>query len=365
MSHPPPAKPSSSLPVTLLTGFLGSGKTTLLNTLLRARPLTAVVMNEFGSVALDHQLLEEQRGPLALLSGGCVCCQIQGTLAPTLKNLWMERASGRLPPYERLIIETTGIADPAPIIDTLVSERWIAARHRLDAVITLVDAQLGARQLAEHFEAERQVTAADRLLLTKTDLASAAEIAATRERLTQLNPGAEQIVLTNGQIDPTEILDLDAWRPGTLPEQVIRWLAVPRFTVAKNQRTLTPHAHATPHNERIRSFSLVFDTPLDETALGAALNMLRNFRAENLLRMKAIVNLKGHERPVVLHGVQHVLYPPSELAAWPDDDRRSRFVFITADLEPEFVSRLLNDFTSEFSSGTVNHNTNLAQSTAN
>lgn len=344
--------PSPTLPVTLLTGFLGSGKTTLLNALLRARPLTAVVMNEFGAVAIDHQLLEEQRGPLALLSGGCVCCQIQGTLAPTLKNLWMERASGKLPPYERLIIETTGIADPAPILDTLVSERWIAARHRLDAVITLIDAQLGAGQLAEHFEAKRQVAAADRLLLTKTDLASHAEIEALREQLTRLNPGAAQIVATAGQIDPDAILDLDAWRPQRHPEQVPRWLATPRFAPIKTTRLVTPTApipSGAAHDERIRSFSLHFDAPLDETALGTALHMLRNFRAENLLRMKAIVNLKGRDRPVVLHGVQHVLYPPAELAAWPDADRRSRFVFITADLAPEFVAQLLNDFTAECS----------------
>jgi len=355
-----------SLPVTLLTGFLGSGKTTLLNTLLRAQPLTAVVMNEFGAVALDHQLLEEQRGPLALLSGGCVCCQIQGTLAPTLKNLWMERDSGRLPPFERLIIETTGIADPAPIIDTLVSERWIAARHRLDAVITVVDAQLGAGQLATHFEAERQVAAADRLLLTKTDLASATEIEATRERLHHLNPSAPQIVVTNGQIPADEILNLDAWRPQARPEQLGRWLAVPRFAAVKSGRLVAPTAPShSAHGERIRSFSLYFDAPLDETALGAALSMLVSFRAESLLRMKAIVNLKGRERPVVLHGVQHVLYPPAELAAWPDADRRSRFVFITADLEPEFVARLLDDFTSECTAEFTPTAANPAPSVAN
>ena len=151
---PPPS--FDLIPVTLLTGFLGSGKTTLLNHLLRHQPLTAVVMNEFGEIGLDHQLLEESRGPLALLSGGCVCCQIQGTLAPTLKNLWMARDSGKLPPYARIVIETTGIADPAPILDTLLNERWIAARHRLDGVVTLVDAVLGEGQLADYPEARRQ-----------------------------------------------------------------------------------------------------------------------------------------------------------------------------------------------------------------
>lgn len=337
--------PITSLPITLLTGFLGSGKTTLLNRLLRACPLTAVVMNEFGDIALDHQLLEEQRGPLALLSGGCVCCQIQGTLSPTLKNLWMERASGKLPPFERLIIETTGIADPAPIVDTLVSERWVAARYHLDAVITVVDASLGAGQLADYIEAERQVTAADRLLLTKTDLASATEMADTQSQLTRLNPAAQQIIVIDGQIDPDEVLNLSAWRPQDRPEQITRWLAVPKYPHTARLFGQAQVSEAA-HDARIRSFSLTFDTPLDEDALAAALQMLRSFRATNLLRMKAIVHLRGHACPTVIHAVQHVFYPPIDLAAWPDADRRSRFVFITADLAPEFVLRLLEDFTS-------------------
>lgn len=328
---------TTPIPVTLLTGFLGSGKTTVLNRLLKQLPLTAVVMNEFGEVGLDHQLLEETRGPLALLSGGCVCCQIQGALAPTLKNLWMARDKGDLPPYERLIIETTGIADPAPIIDTLVNERWLATRHRLDGIVTTVDAVFGPAQLDEHFEAQRQVAVADRLLLTKTDLASAGDIAHLRERLTRLNPAATQLTVVQGEVAPEAILGA----AGSVQAAPRQWLAASRYRPARLRAGPT----APSHNERIRAFSLTFDQPLDRQGVASALEMLIAFRPKQLLRMKAILNFIGEGRPTVLHGVQHVLYPPTQLEAWPDDDRSSRFVFIVSDLEAEFVAKLLDDFT--------------------
>jgi G3E family GTPase len=335
------------IPVTLLTGFLGSGKTTVLNHLLRHLPLTAVVMNEFGEIGLDHQLLEESRGPLALLSGGCVCCQIQGTLAPTLKNLYMARSSGKLPPYERIIIETTGIADPAPILDTLLNERWLAARHKLDGVVTTVDALFGIQQLEAHFEAARQVAVADRLLLTKTDLASAEQRDALNARLAELNPAAPIDIVLNGEIDPARVTHLGLFNPVDKHPDVVKWLAHQRYKPAA--RTLlggkTSMQAAAIHDSRIQAFSLTFDIPLEWHAVQAALDMLQAFRPQNLLRMKALVNVKGRSGPVVLHGVQHLLYPPAELADWPDDDRRSRFVFITADLDAAFVGKLLADFT--------------------
>jgi RNA polymerase-binding protein DksA len=190
MDAPQQADP---LPITLLTGFLGSGKTTVLNHLVRTLPRTAILMNEFGEVALDHQLLQKMEGPMALLSGGCVCCTISGSLSPTLKNLWMARQRGDIPPFERVIIETTGIADPAPVLDNLLHDNWVRARFRLDGVVTTVDALFGMGQLDEHFEAVKQVAVADRLLLTKTDLAPAETVAALRERLAALNPAADLI----------------------------------------------------------------------------------------------------------------------------------------------------------------------------
>ncbi len=335
------------LPVTLLTGFLGSGKTTLLNQLLRREPLTAVVMNEFGEIGLDHQLLEDTRGPLALLSGGCVCCQVQGSLGPTLKNLFMARGA-TLPDYRRVIIETTGIADPAPILDVLLNDRWIAARHRMDGVITTVDCAHAPQQLGAYPEARRQVAVADRLLLTKSDQTTPEARAALEERLASLNPAAPRHIVTHGAIDPALILEVGLFNARDKHADVEKWLAHARYRPVARGAGLGGKVRPQPadgHDGRIRAFSLSFDEPLDGDGLAAALEMLQVFRAENLLRMKAIVHVAGKDAPVVLHAVQHVLYPPAELREWPDDDRRSRFVFITADLEEGFVRRLLDDFT--------------------
>ena len=336
------------IPVTLLTGFLGSGKTTVLNHLVRVLPRTAILMNEFGEVALDHQLLEKMDGPMALLSGGCVCCTISGSLSPTLKNLWMARQKGDVPAFERVIIETTGIADPAPVLDNLLNDRWLRARFRLDGVVTTVDALFGMGQLDEHFEAVKQVSVADRLLLTKTDLAPADTVAALTVRLASLNPAAEIVTVTNGEIDPARIQNLGLWNAETKSADVARWLQASRYRPARGGLPGARPVQA-PHDSRIRAFSVVLDTPLDPYGLHAALSMLTSFRAENLLRFKALVNLAGETQPVVLHGVQHVLYPEVKLDAWPDDDasdhpRASRFVFITRDLDPAFVEKLLRDF---------------------
>jgi len=331
------------LPVTLLTGFLGSGKTTVLNHLVRTLPRTAILMNEFGEVGLDHQLLQKMEGPLALLSGGCVCCTISGSLSPTLKNLWMARQKGDIPPFERVIIETTGVADPVPILDNLLHDNWVRARFRLDGVVTTVDALFGDGQLDQHSEAVKQVAVADRLLLTKTDLTPADSVAALRERLTTLNPAADIVTVTHGELDPAAIQNLGLWNAATKSLEVARWLKHQRYQPASAGK-LGGKPSPQLHDARIQAFSVVLDTPLDRYGLQSAIAMLASFRSENLLRFKAIVNIEGEDRPVVLHGVQHVLYPEARLDTWPDDDHRSRFVFIVRDLEPEFVARLLQDF---------------------
>ncbi len=344
-----PSRNPDPLPITLLTGFLGSGKTTVLNHLVRTLPRTAILMNEFGDVALDHQLLQKMEGPMALLSGGCVCCTISGSLSPTLKNLWMARQKGDIPAFERVIIETTGIADPAPVLDNLLHDNWVRARFRLDGVVTTVDALFGMGQLDAHFEAVKQVAVADRLLLTKTDLAPADTIAALRTRLAALNPAADILDVTHGELDPAAIQNLGLWNAKTRSLEGGRWLRHQRYQPVNtgqpgNASPLTATARPTLHDARIQAFSVVLDAPVDRYGLQSALSMLTSFRAENLLRFKAIVNVQDENLPIVLHGVQHVMYPEVRLDAWPDDDHRSRFVFIVRDLDPGFVARLLADF---------------------
>ncbi len=338
---------SEPIPVTLLTGFLGSGKTTLLNTLVRRLPRTAIVMNEFGEVGLDHQLLEKTEGPMALLSGGCVCCTVVGSLSPTLKNLWMARSKGDIPAFERVVIETTGIADPAPILDALLNDSWVRARFRLDGVVTTIDAVLGKQQLDSYFEAVRQVAVADRLILTKSDLAPADQAAALQARLRSLNPAAEIMTVIKGDLDPRRLFNLGLYNMETKSLEVRRWLNEARYRPARADalgRTAPSLVHDN-HDQRIQAFSVIIDEPIARSGLQAALTMLISFRSEYLLRFKAIVNVRGEDRPLVLHGVQHVLYPEVSLESWPDNDHRSRFVFIVRDLEPPFVAKVLEDFT--------------------
>ncbi len=340
------------IPVTLLTGFLGSGKTTLLNQLIGQLPRSAIIMNEFGEIGLDHQLLQKTDGPLALLSGGCICCTVAGSLSPTLKNLFMASSRGEIPQFERVIIETTGIADPAPILDTLINERWIAARFQLNSVVTTVDAVLGEQQMDSYFEAVKQVAVADRLLLTKTDLADPHANAALQMRLAALNPGAPIITVQHGQVEAAQILNAGLYDPASKTSDVSKWLNASHYRpVAATTLMGKPRAEETVHDNRIRSFSVTFDEPLEWMGIYAALQMLLNFRAKSLLRMKAIVNLKGKNKPTVLHAVQHVLYPPAELPEWPDGNRHSRFVFIVADMDAELVPQVLREFNDAYTSG--------------
>jgi G3E family GTPase len=329
------------IPVNVVTGFLGSGKTTLLNRLLRSPRLadTAVLVNEFGEVGLDHLLLETLDAETVILKSGCVCCTIRGDLADAVRGLYGKRERGVIPHFVRLAIETTGLADPAPIVSTLLAEPVIRHHFRLGTVITTVDAVNGARHLAEHPESVKQAAVADRIVLTKTDLAGDAGTGALKAALERLNPTAPVLEAATARLDPDDLIASDAYDPATKSAEVRRWLE------QEADRTSEPHTHdPNRHDRAIRSFSLTFDRPLDWTGFGIWLTMLLHAHGDRVLRIKGILNVRDLPVPVVIHGVQHVVHPPTHLERWPDADRRSRIVFIARDLDQAAIEGSLATF---------------------
>ncbi len=340
---------ASRTPVTLLTGFLGSGKTTVLNHVLRQPEMaaTAVIVNEFGEIGIDHLLVEKATDDVVLMQSGCLCCTIRGDIAETLVNLFVDRAKGKIPGFERVVIETTGLADPAPILHALMSDPIVAERYMVDGVVTTVDAVNGGDTLDRQEEAVKQAAVADRLLLTKSDLASPDARRALEARLAALNPGAPIIETNGGAVDPALLFNLGLFDPTTKTVEVQRWLGEEDPTDAHDE-----HGHHHPkyhrghdvnrHDAQISSFCIVRERPVSWTALSGWLDALTQMRGADLLRVKAIVAIEERPgQPVVLHGVQHLFHPPVLLPGWPSDDHRTRIVFITRDLPREKIEESL------------------------
>jgi G3E family GTPase len=317
-------------PVTLITGFLGSGKTTLLQRLLVAPALsdTAVLINEFGEIGLDHHLLERIDETMVMLQSGCICCTIRGELSTAIRDLQSRCDRGLLPPFRRLVIESTGLADPFPILSTVRSDPVLRHHFRLGSVITTVDAVNGARTLDAQPESVKQVAVADRLVLTKTDIATPEVADCLMRRLRQINPDAPLWCSAESDLDAEALLSggVEHWEP-----------------IDCHGNTPDPHHH---HADDIATLALRLDEPVDWTRFGIWLTMLLHRHGNELLRVKGILNVADAATPVAVHAVQHLVHPPRHLDAWPDGDRRSRLVFIARGLDPALIERSFRAFST-------------------
>jgi G3E family GTPase len=362
----------------VLTGFLGSGKTTLLSKLLvhPAMAKTAVIINEFGEIGLDDLLVQGEllnnvdpagQTQFVKMNSGCLCCTVRGDLEVALRDLYLKRVRGQVPEFARVAIETTGLADPAPILHTLIDDPVLAAYYRLDGVVATVDAVNADTQLDAQFESVKQIAVADRLVLTKTDIADPAKVAALRLRLAAINPAAPVIVAVRGEVDPALLFDAGLYNPATKTADVRRWLAEEAYAANEVHDHAHGHDHdhghdhghdhdhshehahhdVNRHDDRIRAHCLTVDEPMEWDVVASWLGSLAQSRGADLLRMKGLVNVAGEDQPVVVHGVQHLFHPPARLPAWPDADRRSRFVFITRDVPRADLEKTLVAFRSD------------------
>jgi G3E family GTPase len=334
------------LPISVLTGFLGSGKTTVLSHLLRDPAMhdTAVVINEFGEVGLDHMLVESSNDDIVVLNSGCLCCTIRGDLIDTLRNLFRRRVTGEVPEFARLVIETTGLADPAPILHTLMTDPLLSARYRLDGVIATVDGFHGLSQMDTQFEPVKQAAVADRILLTKRDLISDDAAKEITDRLRRINPAAPIYPVEHGVVSADVLFGAGLYDPETKSPDVARWLRDEAYADEQSHDGHHHHHDVNRHDDSIRSFCLTSETPMAWDAFADWMEALISVHGDALLRVKGILNVTDTDKPVAVHGVQHVFHPPATLDAWPDDDRRSRIVMITRDLNREPVEQMFRAF---------------------
>lgn len=356
------SKLPEKVPVTILTGFLGAGKSTLLNRILKDPDMrdAAVIINEFGDVGIDHLLVESSGDSIIELSDGCLCCTVRGELVDTLAMLMDSMQTGRIRPLKRVVIETTGLADPAPVMQAIMGNPVIATNFDLDGMVTVIDAVNGLQTLDNHEEARKQVAVADRLIVSKSEMDGAVSAAALEARLRSLNPRAPILDAGREEAGKASILVTGLYDPNSKIADVGRWL--------RDEMALDAHAHehddhghhdhdhhghhhhdvhdVNRHDGSIRSFSIVESQPIDPMALEMFIDLLRSAHGEQLLRMKAIVALSDKpDRPVVLHGVQNIFHAPVRLPAWPDPaDRRTRMVIISKDLPESFVKDLFDAF---------------------
>ncbi|MFO1088967.1 MAG: GTP-binding protein [Hyphomicrobiales bacterium] len=354
------------VPVSVITGFLGAGKTTLLSRLVRDPMLSnaAVIINELGEIGLDHALVEKADGDIVEIPSGCLCCTVSSDLGETLLSLMERRDSGEIKAFDRVVIETTGLADPAPILHTLMRDPSLLARYRLEGVIAVVDAFHGGSTLDAYEEAVKQVAVADRIVLTKADLMVGREgeenLHAIVRRLRKLNPSARMLDTHSGEPTGARLFNTGLYDPDTKSVNVSRWLADEAYAEKtgrpRGRRGAHDHSHDHDanhahdhehhrHDDHIKSFSFATEQAISPQGLELFLELLQSYHGPNLLRFKAIVKMADDpNRPVVLHGVQHVLHPPHRLAAWPDADRRSRLVFITRDIAKADIEKLYAAF---------------------
>ncbi|MGI9522678.1 MAG: CobW family GTP-binding protein [Hyphomicrobiaceae bacterium] len=347
------------VPVLVLTGFLGSGKTTLLKGLLRKPEFkgTAVIINEFGDVGLDDALIEAADEEVVLLPSGCVCCAVRSDLVEAFNRLYAQWQGGNIPDLTRVIVETSGLADPAPIAHTLMSENDLFRIYQLDGVIAAVDCELVTGQLERYAETAKQIALADRIILTKTDRVESTQIESVVARLRGVNPAAPIKSSVMGEC-PAEILTgLAAYEPAVAKHHASAWLSGDAYESSPLGEALNRPEHgpvdrrdddlAHTHTHGVISFAMVFERPLDGQKLSFAMELLRMTHGEKLLRVKGIVAIAGEDLPFVVHGVQHMFYPPTTLESWPTHDRRSKFVFITQNLTRADIDKVLRPLLDE------------------